>query len=103
MTLIEWKCLLQMLFLITLHSRILISLCNQKATPLSVKQQYSTDGEPNNERAISQGRRRVANNTQPKGATASSSSGREARSNRNNNTETGVGYLAKHILVCHAL
>ncbi|PVD34338.1 hypothetical protein C0Q70_05609 [Pomacea canaliculata] len=52
--------------------------------------QYSTDGEPNNERAISQGRRRVANNTQPKGATASSSSGREARSNRNNNTETGT-------------
>lgn len=61
-------------------------------TKLTYEDDCSTDGEPNNERALPRSRRRLANNSQPEGATggvASGSGRRQTRTNRNNNTESG--------------
>lgn len=56
-------------------------------------QQYSTDGERNNERSVARSRRRNANNREVEGASGGGSGSRRPRSNRNNNTEHGVSEI----------
>ncbi|XP_076446756.1 uncharacterized protein LOC143284040 isoform X2 [Babylonia areolata] len=56
---------------------------------LTYDDENSTDGERNNERSMSRGRRRHANNREMEGASGGAVGGSRPRTNRNNNTESG--------------